>query len=132
MKHLCIANEGILMNLGSKFQGIFLFSMGLALLLHIRMNPSFQSIEGLPLISIASIENFERMTPYRSIQDFVCKFFNASNRGSVYTGVFIARGLVCLFKTVRLSDPYGFDVGFRYTEYRIMSFKMPWLCPDHL
>ena len=35
MKHLCIANEGILMNLGSKFQGIFLFSMGVALLLHI-------------------------------------------------------------------------------------------------
>ena len=71
MKHLCIANEGILMNLGSKFQGIFLFSMGLALLLHIRMNPSFQSIEGLPLISIASIENFERMThhtdPYRTL-----------------------------------------------------------------
>ena len=58
MKYLCIANEGILMNLGSKFQG--------ALLLHIRMSLSLQSIEGSPLISIASIENFERMTPYHT------------------------------------------------------------------
>jgi len=48
------------------------------------MSPSFQSIERAPLTSIASIEHFEGMTPYRSIQDFLCKFFNASNRGSVY------------------------------------------------
>ena len=63
-----LANEGIL-NLGSKFQGIFLFSMGLALLLHIRMNRSFQSIEGAPLTSsVLNILNAWRHTdPYRTL-----------------------------------------------------------------
>ena len=96
--------------------------------LHVGMSPSFQSIERASLTSPALeiLNAWHHTDPYRTCRMQVLQCIKSRARVSY-------RCLHCKRSRVLQNCQAVWSIWFwRWLRHRIMSFKMPWLCPDHL